>query len=235
MLFRESTKKEILSALDGSIIGKFGFDIHFPDETNQSSYLSNYFMATYIADENYYFKISEKYNSDKKKNVFQLTYAPGIYLKDEETIHVDDFADTIRQLRQWISRLIEDIRDRSPLLNKIYEEINRIEEEFEQKINEKFDKSDKSYFNTDEISHLKERIDSLYSQFEKLKEEHEIKDSELKSIKSELEKLKTTLPILPKRAWYKSSGKKIIHLIGKYLNPDTVKSIATEVVKGLLN
>lgn len=235
MILRDSTKKEIIDALDSSLIGKFGFDIKFPDESKKSFYAGNDFVATYIGDDEYYFKISQKYNPDLKKNGYNLSFAPGLYLKDSETVFVEEFADTLKQLKLWLNRLTTDIKDKSPLINKVYEEINRIEEEFEQKLNEKFDNTDKSYFNIDEVSQMKERIDVLFSQFEKLKEEHNIKDNELKTIKQELEKIKTTLPILPKTTWYKSSGKKIIALIGKYINPDTVKSIATEVVKGFLN
>jgi hypothetical protein len=99
MIFRDSTKKEILDTLDKSIIGKFGFDIEFPDEVKRNSFSGNDFKATYIGDNSYYFKISEKYNPDTKKNGFNLTYSPGVYLKDAEVLFVNEFADTINELK----------------------------------------------------------------------------------------------------------------------------------------
>jgi hypothetical protein len=103
------------------------------------------------------------------------------------------------------------------------------------RLNAKVDANDFSYFTLEEVSGLKQKIDNLYINFEELKEKSDLKDVELKTIKQELEKLKASLNVLPRNAWYKSGGKKIINLIGKYLNPDTVKALGTEVVKGLLD
>lgn len=234
MIFRDITKRRIFDILDKSEFGAYAFEVLYPGDLINNK-TNTTLEIKFIGNKTFFVKCYEAVSTTTYKSYISFQSCPGRYLQNEGSKELTNFEQIFDEVEQWLKRLIQDLKDQSPLLNKVFDEIHRIEEEFEKKINEKFDATDMSYFSETEVDELKEKLNDLFGKFEKLKESNELKDNELKSIKDEVEKIKKNLNILPKTTWFKSSGKKIINLIGKYLNPETIKSISVEVVKGLLD
>lgn len=151
--------------------------------------------------------------------------SPGDY-KATETQRQDSMDSCVRRIGTWCKNIEGELSAPIPEPDNLSE----FEAELERNINEATGDTNEK-FSDAEIADLNTKLNALSAKFEELKEANTITEVGLAEVNKELQKMRDTLPLYPRKIWYKTAGHKFLDLTKRILATRVGQDMILAIVK----
>ena len=239
---KSSVINTILDKLNSTDFCKEDFEIKEPEN---SGYLVKIIFS---AKPEYYFQITEKVVTKKRKEVSTLGAIPGFNQEYEEEENVilttespGDYKiieynklysldSAIYRIPTWTRNIKEEITI-SILDNKTSVEDDL--EWFKEKVNDDIERPNDP-FTKDEIQALSKKLDSLKERIDDLEIQLDNGNNLKEQAENTIQRTKEDLEKYPRGIWYRTAGNKLLNLMKTILKTKEGRQLITETIKSLL-
>jgi hypothetical protein len=220
-MFRANTRKQIVERLEESHFSGSNFSIRFGDGP-----VEKLLEISFIPKPEFQF-VLEHCTTDQWMSI----ECPGDRFLKPETFLKKNFNEFLSGIDRWVARILEEYKYQNPLLDEFLDFRESIEKQLADHATDA-----NSHFSRSEGEELVQKLETLSERLAKLAESAEISEEKISSLLKEVETLKSDASYLPKGAWYRKAGSKIIGFIkgvatskeGRELLLDAAKQVFLE-------
>lgn len=222
-MLRAKTKKEVFNALDSTRFSSANFDISFGD-----GHAEDLVEILFIPNNQFQFTINAV-GADGER--FTTHESPGIKFLSTQNFIRSSLDDCLSAITRWADRVMEEYTHQNP----IYGDFVEFKEAIDKKLAEHI-QDESMHFTRVEADELAEKLDLLAQRVNELEAKlgSSVNPNASEILVKDIETLKADANVLPKGAWYRKAGAKVLGFIKAVATSDEAKQLALEAARQAL-